>query len=75
MKTGIEQLGKSLIIIGAVIIALGLILTISGKLPWLGRLPGDVVVQKKNFIFYFPIATSVIISLLLTLVFWFIGRK
>ena len=75
MKTGIEQLGKALIIIGAVIIALGLILTISGKLPWLGRLPGDVVVQKKNFIFYFPIATSVIISLLLTLVFWFIGRK
>ena len=75
MKTGIEQLGKSLIIIGAFIIALGLILTISGKLPWLGSLPGDVVVQKKNFIFYFPIATSVIISLLLTLVFWFIGRK
>ena len=74
-KTGMEQLGKSLIIIGAVIIALGLILTISGKLPWLGRLPGDIMVQKKNFTFYFPIATSIIISLLLTLIFWFIGRK
>jgi hypothetical protein len=68
-------LGKSLIIIGAVIIALGLILTISGKLPGLGRLPGDIVVQEKNFTVYFPIATSVIISLLLTLVFWFVGRK
>jgi len=38
-------------------------------------LPGDIVVQKKNFTVYFPIATSVIISLLLTLVFWFVGRK
>jgi hypothetical protein len=70
-----EQLGKSLIIIGTVIIALGLILTITGKLPWLGGLPGDIIVQKKNFTFYFPIATSIIISLLLTLIFWFIGRK
>jgi len=68
-------LGKSLILIGAVIIALGLVLTISGKLPWLGRLPGDIVVQKKNFTVYFPIATSVIISLMLTLIFWFMGRK
>jgi hypothetical protein len=75
LLANMEQMGKSLIIIGAVIIALGLILTISGKLPWLGRLPGDIVVQKKNFTVYFPIATSIIISLLLTLVFWFVGRK
>lgn len=70
-----EQIGKSLIVIGAVIIALGIILSVYGKLPWLGRLPGDIVVQKKNFTLYFPIATSIIISLLLTLIFWFIGRK
>lgn len=70
-----EQLGKTLIIIGAVMAALGLILTISGKLPWLGRLPGDIAVQKKNFTLYFPIATSIIVSLLLTLIFWIIGRK
>lgn len=70
-----EQLGKSLIIIGAVIIALGLVLTFAGKLPWLGRLPGDIVVQKKNVTFYFPIVTSIIVSLLLTLIFWFVGRK
>jgi hypothetical protein len=70
-----EQFGKSLIIIGAVIIAIGLVLTLSGKIPWLGRLPGDIVVQKKNFTFYFPLATSIILSLLLTLILWFIGKK
>ncbi|MGO9379663.1 MAG: DUF2905 domain-containing protein [Dissulfurispiraceae bacterium] len=70
-----EQLGKLLITIGAVIIVLGLIAIIFGKLPGIGRLPGDIVVQKKNITFYFPIATSIIISLLLTIIFWFIGRK
>ncbi|HMK55829.1 MAG TPA: DUF2905 domain-containing protein [Dissulfurispiraceae bacterium] len=70
-----EQFGRSLIIIGAVILVIGLVLTLSGKLPWLGRLPGDIIVQKKNFSFYFPIATSILLSLLLTLIFWLIGRK
>jgi hypothetical protein len=70
-----EQFGKTLIIIGAVTLALGVVLMLSGKLPWIGRLPGDIMVQKKNFTFYFPIATSILISVLLTLVFWFIGRK
>ena len=74
-KGVMEQLGKSLIIIGAVMIGIGLIFVISSKLPWIGRLPGDIVVQKKNFTFYFPIATSIIISLLLTFIFWLIGRK
>jgi hypothetical protein len=70
-----EQFGKTLIIIGAVTLALGGVLMLSGKLPWIGRLPGDIMVQKKNFTFYFPIATSILVSILLTLIFWFIGRK
>ena len=70
-----EQLGKLLIIIGAVIIVLGLISIVFGKLPWIGRLPGDIVVQRKNITFYFPIVTCIIISLLLTIIFWFIGKK
>lgn len=64
-----------MIIIGAVTIGLGVLLMFSGKLPWIGRLPGDIVVQKKNFTIYFPIATSIILSILLTLIFWLIGRK
>ncbi len=70
-----EQFGKTLIIIGAVVMGLGALLLLSGKLPWIGRLPGDIIVQKKNFSFYFPIATSIILSILLTLIFWLIGRK
>ncbi len=70
-----EQFGKTLIIIGAVVMGLGALLLLSGKLPWIGRLPGDIIVQKKNFTFYFPIATSIILSILLTLIFWLIGRK
>ena len=53
----------------------GLILLFSGKAPWLGRLPGDFYFKGKNFSFYFPLATSLLISIILTLIFWLIGRK
>jgi Protein of unknown function (DUF2905) len=69
------ELGKILVIIGAVMLALGGVFLLSGKLPWIGRLPGDIVIHKKNFTFYFPLATSVILSLVLTLILWLIGRK
>jgi hypothetical protein len=67
--------GKMLIIAGAVLIALGLLLTLGGKLNLpIGRLPGDIVYRGKNTVFYFPLATSILISLLLTLVFYLAGR-
>ncbi len=70
-----EQLGKSLLIAGVVLSALGLLMMVGGRIPWLGKLPGDFLIQKKNFTFYFPLATSILISLVLTLIFWFLGRK
>ncbi|TSK05775.1 MAG: DUF2905 domain-containing protein [Geobacter sp.] len=66
--------GKSLIILGLIIAAIGAIFTLAGKIPWLGRLPGDIYVKKENFTFYFPLATSIIISLLLSLILWFFRR-
>jgi hypothetical protein len=69
-----EHFGKLLIIIGLVTIAVGGIMLIAGKLPWLGRLPGDIVIERKNYSFYFPLATSILISIILSLIFWFIGR-
>jgi hypothetical protein len=69
------QFGKLLIIAGVVTIVIGALLMLSGKFPWIGRLPGDMIVQKKNFIFYFPIATSILLSIVLTIIFWLIGRK
>lgn len=70
-----EQIGKFLILTGLVIMALGGLLVLSGKISWIGRLPGDIIIEKKNFTFYFPLATSILISLILSLIFWFIGRK
>lgn len=71
----IQHIGRFLIIIGVVIAAIGGLLMLSGKIPWLGRLPGDIVMQRKNFTFYFPLATSILVSLLLTLIFWIVGRR
>ena len=67
-------LGKSLIVIGLVIAAIGLILTLAGKIPWLGRLPGDIFIKRDNFTFYFPLATSILISLILSLLLWLFRR-
>lgn len=51
---------------GGVIFLLGLLLSFSGKIPYLGQLPGDILVKKKNFSFYFPLTTCIILSILLT---------
>ena len=61
-----SDLGKFLVIFGIVIAAVGLFLLISPKIPWLGRLPGDILIKKKNFTFYFPLATSLVLSIIFT---------
>lgn len=62
--------GRLLIILGVVLILVGLLLTYGGRIPWLGRLPGDIRIERENFSFYFPLATSLLVSLLLSLLFW-----
>jgi uncharacterized protein HemY len=64
------SLGKVLIIIGLVIAGIGILLVLSPKVPWIGKLPGDILVKKDNFRFYFPLTTCIIISLVLTLLFY-----
>jgi hypothetical protein len=61
-------MGKMLVIIGIAIVILGIIIQINGKIPFLGRLPGDISIQKKNFQFYFPLTSSLLISALITLI-------
>jgi hypothetical protein len=67
-------LGKSLIIIGLVIAAVGAVLTLSGKLPWLGRLPGDIYIKKEGFSFFFPITSCILLSALISLLLWLLRR-
>lgn len=69
------EIGKSIIFIGIVIVVIGIILLFSDKLPFnLGKLPGDISYKKENFSFYFPITTSIIVSIVLSLLFYLFGR-
>jgi len=73
----LPSLGKILITVGVVFIGLGILLLFSDRLSFLriGRLPGDVIYRRGNFTFYFPIVTSIVLSLVLTLLFWVFGRR
>jgi hypothetical protein len=68
------DMGKWLILLGLLIAAAGVILTFAGKLPWLGRLPGDIYIKHENFSFYFPLATCLIISAVVSLILWLIRK-
>jgi membrane protein implicated in regulation of membrane protease activity len=69
------DVGKLLLLLGLVIAAVGAILMLAGRVPWIGRLPGDIHIQRGNFTFYFPLATSLLVSVVLTLVFYLLGRR
>jgi len=62
-----HSLGKWLISIGIIVALAGVLLTVLPKIPWFGRLPGDILIKKENFGFYFPITTCLVISLVVTL--------
>lgn len=69
------DLGRVLIVLGVVVAVVGVVLVLFGRVPWIGRLPGDIHVQRGNWTFYFPLGTSILVSLALTLVLWLIGRR
>lgn len=71
---GLSALGKMLILLGVLIIVMGVFLLLGEKIPWIGRLPGDILIKRKNFTFYFPLATSILISIILTLLFTLFRR-
>jgi len=72
-------LGKMLLVFGGVMVLLGLVLLVaghfSGKVPWLGRLPGDIYIERGSRTFYFPLATCLIVSVVLTLLFSLFSRR
>ena len=67
-------LGRPLIIMGLIIVAVGIIISFAGKIPWLGRLPGDIHIKRENFTFYFPLATSILLSIIISFLFWLFRR-
>ena len=68
--SGFEAMGKMLVFMGLLVVVIGLLLIFIPKLkvPFLGKLPGDIIIQRERFSFYFPIVTCIVISILLTIV-------
>lgn len=68
-----QDLGRLLILAGALAVVLGVVLVLAPRVPWLGRLPGDILIRRDSFTFYFPVVTSLVVSVVVTLLlnlFW-----
>jgi Protein of unknown function (DUF2905) len=68
-------LGKSLVLVGIVIVLLGLLLWAFSSMPYVGRLPGDIYIRRGNFTFYFPLTTCILISIIATILFSLMRRS
>ncbi len=75
MVPGMDLLARMLIVFGVVLALLGGLLLLAGKIPFLGRLPGDIIIRRENWSFYFPLTTSILLSILLTLLLSLFGRR
>lgn len=70
-----QELGRGLILFGILLIVIGGLFLLAGKVSWLGWLPGDIVIERENVSLYFPLATSLILSVVLSLLFWLFTRR
>jgi len=69
-------MGRTLIVLGAVLVVAGILVTLGDKLPFrIGHLPGDIEIRGKNSVFYFPLMTCVLLSVVLSLAMWLFGRR
>lgn len=68
------EIAKVMILIGAVMIAAGVVIMVFPRLPFGGKLPGDILIKKENYTFYFPLATSIVISIIISLILYFINK-
>ncbi len=73
--SGVNDVGRMLVVLGVLLALAGVVLLLAGRVPWIGRLPGDIHVQRGDWTFYFPLATSLLLSAVLTLVLWVLGRR
>jgi Zn-dependent protease with chaperone function len=71
----ISNFGKILIFLGIILITAGMLFMFGARIPWFGKLPGDICIKKENFTLYFPLATSILLSIALSIIMLFMGRK
>ena len=74
MQTTPQPMGKIIIVTGIIIVIIGLVVHFSDRIPLLGRLPGDITIKKENFSFYFPLGTSILLSILISVILYLIRR-
>ena len=74
MSPEFQPLGRTLVILGIIVTVFGVLLLLAQKIPWLGRLPGDVLIHRERVTFYFPLASCLLASILLSLLFWLWSR-
>ncbi|MHC4267599.1 MAG: DUF2905 domain-containing protein [Planctomycetota bacterium] len=70
-----HEFGKILILIGLLLALLGFIFIVGNKIPFIGKLPGDIALERKNYSFYFPVTTCIIISIVLSFVLWLFSKR
>ena len=75
MMDAMQPLGRILIILGVILIGIGALLWLAPRVPWLGRLPGDILIKRDHMTFYVPLTTSILLSLLLSLIMWLMRRS
>ena len=69
------MLGRTLVLAGIIIVVIGLVIILAPRIPFLGRLPGDIYYKKDDFAFYFPVTTYIVISIILSLIFYIFTRR
>lgn len=69
------DIGKMFIFFGFILTLVGIIFLFADKIPFIGRLPGDILIQKKSFTFFFPLTSSILVSIILSIIFYFLSRK
>jgi len=74
MTPELQPLGRALLLLGVVFAGLGVVLLFGPRIPWLGRLPGDIAIQRNGFSFYFPLTSCLLASTLISLILWAAGR-
>ena len=70
----LQPFGRALLLLGLILCGLGVILLWGSKIPWLGRLPGDIAVRRDHFAFYFPLTSSIVVSVIISLILWMVSR-
>lgn len=69
------DLGKTILAVGLLLVVIGLIIMVAGKIPGAGKLPGDIFIKKENFSFYFPLTTCILLSIIISTLLYLFGKK